>query len=253
MKQIALGLFGFIGLFAPFTANAARLDVSRLTQDGEFSASFGAAFVSGRNNSGDAQTDFSAGRVRELSLDLDYTFADDWTVAFTTDNDYADSQVGIRYKILKTVPLKLDAIADYGIAWTKDSVTDVRLGDNNIKAGLRIHGVAWDDFQWSFKAMGQFVFAEPANFWNVNLDLQAMYYFRPCMATLVEFEYDFLQISRPTTLYDRSVSVGVVYNMSETASVNPYVKYHFKTANANDDKTNGDDYWKIGLQFSVEF
>lgn len=253
IKYIKIIVLPVAVVFCVMNANAARLDVSRLTQSGEFSASFGAAFKTGANSDGTAQTDFMSGRVHELSLDLDYTFLDDWTVSFSTDNDYADSQVGIKWKWVTNQAFKLDLMADYGIAWTKNTKTDVRLGNNNFDFGARIHGVAWRDFQWALKVMGQFVFADPQNFWNINLTAEAMYYFRADMATKVEFEYDFNEISAPVTQYDRSVEFGVIYNMSDTASVHPYIKYHFKNANADNDIDAPDDFWKIGLEFSVEF
>lgn len=98
IKYIKIIVLPVAVVFCVMNANATRLDVSRLTQSGEFSASFGAAFKTGANSDGTAQTDFMSGRVHELSLDLDYTFLDDWTVSFSTDNDYADSQVGIKWK-----------------------------------------------------------------------------------------------------------------------------------------------------------
>ncbi len=233
-------------------AHAARLDVSHISQSGEFSASFGAAFKTGANRDNTTQTDFLSGRVHELSLDLDYTFLDDWTISFSTDNDYSDSQIGVKWKLIKFHELKIDFMADYGIAWTKNAKTDVRLGNNNFDFGMRVHGIALQDFQWAVKIMGQFVFAEPKNFWNINLTAEAMYYFHPDIAAKFEFEYDFNQISAPITQYDRTIHFGIIYNMSNIASVHPYVKYHFKTDTA-DNNYIPDNFWKIGAEFSVEF
>ena len=252
MKKVILAFGAIFCAFGVDYANAARLDVSRLTQSGEFSATFGAAFKSGENKDGTSQTDITAGRVHELVLDLDYTFLDDWTISFSTDNDYADSQVGIKWKWLTGDSFKLDLMADYGIAWTKNARTDNRIGANNIDFGARIHGVAWRDFQWALKVMSQVVFASPDDFWNINLNTEAMYYFRSDMATKVELEYNFRQIAQPTQ-YDRAAEFGIVYNMSGTASVHPYIKYHFKTENADNDNSAPDDWWKFGVEFSVEF
>lgn len=43
-------------------------------------------------------------------------------------------------------------MADYGIAWTKNAKTDVRLGNNNFDFGMRVHGIALQDFQWAVKS-----------------------------------------------------------------------------------------------------
>lgn len=252
MKKIALGVVGIFFVYMT-GANAARLDVSRITQQDEFSATFGAKFTSGLDKGGGSQTDFDAGRVDEISLDLAYTFTPNGTITFSTDNNYSDSEVGIVWKLHKTEPLKIDFISDYGIAWTKNSNSGARFGENNVDAGFRIHGVAWCDFQWALQTMGQYVWADAGNFWNINMTLQTMYYFRPDMATTIELDYDILQINRPRTLYDRSITAGVVYNITETASVNPYVKYHFETKHGEYDLINPQNYWEIGAAFSTEF
>lgn len=228
-------------------------DVSRLTEDGEFSATFGAAFKTGMNKEGTASDDFASGSVEELGFELDYTFLSDWTVSFSTGNDYANSQVGLSYKVLTYDGFKLDLSADYGIAWTKNAKTDERIGDNNFDASIRIHGIAGDAFQWAAKVTGQFVFAEPKNFWNLGLTLEGMYYFSDALAAKTEFNFKFKEIEAPVTLYDRSIKLGVVYNMSENASVHPYIKYHFKTKNSEHSAVLPDDDWKLGAEFSVVF
>ena len=228
-------------------------DVSRLTEDGEFSATFGAAFKTGMNKEGTASDDFASGSVEELGFELDYTFLSDWTVSFSTGNDYSDSQVGLSYKVLTYDGFKLDLSADYGIAWTKNAKTDERIGDNNFDASIRIHGIAGDAFQWAAKVTGQFVFAEPKNFWNLGLTLEGMYYFSDALAAKTEFNFKFKEIEAPVTLYDRSIKAGIVYNMSDNASVHPYIKYHFKTKNSEHSAVLPDDDWKLGAEFSVVF
>ena len=249
-KQIAI-----ISLFVlvPATVNAGIFDVSRLTEDGEFSATFGAEFKTGKNKAGDANDDFASGTVDELGLEIDYTFLNDWTVSFSTGNDYSDSQVGLSYKILTNKGLKLDFSTDYGIAWTKNAETNERIGNNNIDAAFRIHGIAGDVFQWAAKVSGQFVFAGPKNFWNIGLTLEGMYYFSANMAIKTELNFVFKEIEAPITLYKRSIKLGTVYNMSDTAAVHPYVKYHFKTKNSEHSEILPDDTWSIGAEFSVAF
>lgn len=245
--------FLFALIFSPCVvsvAHAARLDISRLKQPGEFSASFGPEFITGDRAGG--QTDFAAGRIKQLSLVLNYTPTENLTLTFDTDNNYSDSEIGFEYKLIKSDTIKLNVIANYGIAWTRASDTHDRFGENNFDGGMRVHGVLCD-FQWSFQAMGQFVFDDPDNFWNINLTAQAMYYFHPDIATMLEFDYNILQIARPKTLYDRAISLGIIYNFNETSSINPYIKFHFKTRDYQYQINNGNDYWKIGVQLSIEF
>lgn len=229
------------------------LDVSRLSDENEFSASFGVGFKTGLNKAGTAETDLGAGKVKELGLELDYSFTDNLSFSFSTDNSYADSQIGIDYKILKTFPLKLHFFSDYGIAWTKKAADGKRIGQNNLDAGFRFHGIAWDDFQWAVKFTGQYVFAESGNFWNFGTSLEAMYYFKEDMAAKIDFEYNFENTNKPIIQYDKSLSVGLIYNINEKAAVHPYLKYHFKTANNKNDILQPDDFWKLTLKFSIEF
>lgn len=252
-KNVAI--VGLISLsFCPGLAKAEGIfDVSRLTENNEFSATFGAEFKTGANKSGTGHDDIASGNIDDIGMEIDYTFLDDWTVSFSTSNDYADSQVGISYKVLTNKGFKLDLSADYGIAWTKNAKTNERIGNNNVDAAFRIHGIAGDIFQWAAKVQGTFVFAEPKNFWNVGLTLEGMYYFAANLATKVELHFGLKEIDTPVTLYDRSIKAGVVYNMSETASVHPYIKYHFKTKNIEHSAILPDDYWKFGAEFSVVF
>ena len=250
MKKFLIFIFAvmFCG-----TARAAILDVSHLTSPGEFSASFGAVFETGNNNTNHNQRDFRSGRIRELGLDIDYTFGGgDWTASFSTDNDYADAQVGLKWKMIKRRAIKLDFHSDYGFAWTHNAGTHARLGYNNVDFAARVHGVI-GDFQWAVKVAPMFVWAEPKDFWNIYNTLEIMYYFLYTTAVKAALDYDIIQIDAPETLQNRTTGIGLVYNMSDGASVNPYVKYHFKTRNGHYQVTNGDDYWQIGIQFSVMF
>ncbi len=253
MKKIALGVAGIFGLFAG-AANAARLDVSRLTLQDEFSATFGAYYNTGMTDSGDSQTDFGAGRIDELGLGVAYTPTENLTLSFGVGtNNYSDSQVGMQYKLFKSAPFKLDFLANYGIAWTKSAGTDDRFGNNNAAAGFRIHGVAWENFQWAFSAMGQYIWADPSNFWNVNLTAQAMYYFCPDIAATLQFDFNFLEIEEPKTLYDKTISAGIVYNLSSVSSINPFIEYHFHTQDYQNSYVSYYNYWQIGITLSTEF
>lgn len=252
MKRLFV-IFLLLGAGGMSGAHAARLDVSRLTQPGEFSAGFGAAFETGNNNTNENQRDFRAGRIKELGLDVDYTFGGgDWTASFSTDNDYSDAQIGLKWKMIKRKSIKLDFHGDYGFAWTHNAGTHARLGYNNVDVAARVSGEICD-FQWAYKLSPQYVWAAPKNFWNIDNTIEAMYYVAQNTAIKAELEYDIIQLGFAPTLQNRTTSIGLIYNMSETSSVYPYVKYHFKTRNGHYQVTNGDDFWKVGIQFSVEF
>lgn len=252
-KKFIIISWSLLVLYPNFSNAAGISDVSRLTEDKEFSATFGAEFKTGANKSGTGYDDISAGTIDELGVEIDYTFLDDWTVSFSTGNDYADSQIGLSYKILTNDGFKLDLNADYGIAWTKNAKTDERIGYNNVDVGIRIHGIAGDTFQWAAKVTGQFVFAEPQNFWNIGFVFEGMYYFSNALAIKSELHFKFKEIEMPVTLYDRSIKAGLVYNMSDDASVHPYIEYHFKTKNSDHSEILPDDDWKLGTEFSVVF
>ena len=228
-------------------------DVSRIVHPGEFSAHFGAAFVTGRTRDGHSQTDFSAGRIHNTSLTLDYSPDDNFTVQFSTDNDYSDTQIGVLYKIWTTPPLKFEAGLAYGPAWTRRADNGARYGRKNVTLDTRLHGVRWRRAQWSVKLSPQFVKDGDGNFWNIKISPQVMYYFLDDVAAILGLDYAFLQISRPKTIYNRAISAQVVYNMSTAASINPYVKYHFETRDADNNLMDYDNYWKLGVGFSVKF
>ena len=253
MKKINIFFISSLGSFFPLLSHAGIFDVSRLTEDKEFSATFGAEFKTGANKDGTGHDDVKSGNIDDVGMEIDYTFLDDWTVSFSTSNDYADSQVGLSYKVLTNKGFKLDLSADYGIAWTKNAKTNQRIGNNNVDAAFRIHGIAGDLFQWAAKVTGTFVFAEPKNFWNVGLTLEGMYYFTMNFAVKAEFHFGLKEIDNPVTLYNRSIKFGGVYNMSENAAVHPYIEYHFKTKNSEHSEIMPDDYWKVGAEFSVVF
>lgn len=232
---------------------AARLDVSRLTRENEFSADFGVAFTSGENRRRSARTDFAAGRIHEMSLGLAYTFSPRGTVSFSTDNDYSDAQVGMTWKMLSRPRFNLNIFGDYGFAWTKNAETHERFGHNNFDFGARIHGVVLEKFQWAFKLTGQYVFADTGNFWNINTTTEAMLYLGEKIAAKAEFNYSMVQISRPETIYKPAASLGLIYNISPTASVHPHVKYHFSSAGGANNVGAHDNFWKIAVAFSIEF
>lgn len=246
-------ILGFVAALAATGAYADRLDVSRTSEQGEFSASFGAAFVTGENRTHTHRTDFESGRIHELAWDLEYTFIDRATVSFSTDNDYSDAQVGVKWKILRGRPFKLDVYADYGFAWTRDATTHDRYGHNNLSGAMRLHGILGDGFQWAVKTTGQYVWIDTGNFWNINLTGELMQYLAPDWAIKAAVNYDLVQIARPKTIYKPAASVGVIYNMSPTASVHPYVKYHFSSYGGQNTVGAHDDYWKFAVEFSVEF
>lgn len=250
MRKGIVALLCFISMGA---ARANRLDVSRVSIRDEFSASFGVAFVTGENREHTHRTDFGAGRIHELALGLGYTITDRFGVSFSTDNDYADAQVGMKYKILRDRAFKWDIYADYGFAWTKDARTHDRFGHNNVDMATRIHGIIGHGFQWAAKITGQYVWIDTGNFWNINLNGELMQYIHDRWAVKGAFSYDMVQIARPKTIYKPTATIGLIYNMSPTAAVHPYVKYHFTSHGGDNTVGAHDDYWKFAVAFSVEF
>ena len=101
--------------------------------------------------------------------------------------------------------------------------------------------------------MAQYVWADPFDFWNLNMTGELMYYFMTRAAAIVKYQYDFSQINKPGEVQHSAATAGIVYNMSKTASVHPYLKYHFKTTDAHTRRRAYDDYWKLGIEFSVQF
>lgn len=238
--------------FMPVVANAARLDISRIKRENEFSVTVGAYYETGLNAARTRQTDFKSGQVDTDSFDLSYTPTENLSLVFTTSNDYADAAVGVQYKLIKYDSIKLTAIADYGFAWSHDAATDDRLGDNNVLAGMRVDGVA-GAFQWGASARVQYVWAVPDDFYNIKLVAEAMYYFVPDLAVQLEFDFDFLQINLSDVLYDKTLTVGMVYNFTRAVSVNPFVEYHFRTAEYQTDYMSYYDYFQIGVALSAQF
>lgn len=236
----------------PVVGRAARLDISRIKREDEFSVTVGAYYQTGMNATNTHQTDFGAGNIDADSFDLSYTPTENISMIFTTSNDYADAAIGLQYKLIKHQSIKLTALADYGIAWTHNASTDNRLGDNNVLFGLRVDGVA-GAFQWAFSVQPQYVWASPRDFWNIKSVAQMMYYFLPDLATQLEFDFDFLQINLSDVMYDKTLTVGMVYNFTKNISVNPYVEYHFHTADYQTDYVSYYDYFQIGVSLSAQF
>lgn len=236
----------------PVVGRAARLDISRIKRQDEFSVTVGAYYQTGLNATNTHQTDFSAGNIDADSFDLSYTPTENLSLIFTTSNDYADAQAGVQYKLIARHLIKLTAVADYGFAWTHNAATDNRLGNNNVLAGLRVDGVA-GPFQWAVSARGQYVWMTPRDFWNIKLVAQVMYYFLPDLATQLEFDFDFLQINLSDVMYDKTLTAGLVYNFTKNISVNPYAEYHFHTADYQTNYVSYYDYFQIGLSLSAQF
>ncbi len=236
----------------PVASYAARLDISRIKRQDEFSVTVGTYYQTGMNATNTHQTDFASGHIDADSFDLSYTPTENISLVFTTSNDYADAALGVQYKLIKRQSIKLTAVADYGFAWMHNAATDNRLGNNNVLAGLRVDGVM-GDFQWATSVRGQYVWMVPHDFWNIKLVAQAMYYFFPDLAAQLEFDFDFLQINLNDVMYDKTLNLGLVYNFTKSISVNPYIEYHFHTADYKTNYVSYYDYFQIGVSLSAQF
>lgn len=236
----------------PSVLHAARLDISRIKRENEFSVTVGTYYQTGLNSTHTRQTDFKSGNIYADSFNLSYTPTENLSLVFTTGNDYSNAAVGAQYKLIKTHALKLTATADYGFAWTNNASDDSRLGNNNVLAGLRVDGVV-GAFQWATSVRGQYVWDTPDDFWNIKLVAQVMYYFVADLAGQVEFDFDFLQINLNDVMYDKTLTAGLVYNFTQAVAVNPYVQYHFRTAEYETNFVSYYDYFQIGVSLSAQF
>ena len=239
-------------ILMPNILHAARLDISRIKRENEFSVTVGAYYQTGLNATRTHQTDFKSGNIDADSFNLSYTPTENLSLVFTTANNYSDAAVGAQYKLIKTHALKLTATADYGFAWTHNASDDDRLGNNNVLFGLRVDGVA-GAFQWATSVRGQYVWDTPDDFWNIKLVAQAMYYFVPDLAVQLEFDFDFLQINLRDMMYDKTLIAGLVYNFTPTVAINPYAQYHFRTAEYETNFVSYYDYFQIGISLSAQF
>lgn len=231
---------------------AARLDISRVKRENEFSVTVGTYYQTGLNATRTRQTDFQSGNIEADSFNLSYTPTENLSLVFTTSNDYSDAAVGAQYKLIKSDAFKLTATADYGFAWMHNADNDNRLGNNNVLSGFRVDGVV-GAFQWATSVRAQYVWDVPDDFWNIKLVTQAMYYFVPDLAVQLEFDFDFLQINLNDVMYDKTLTLGLVYNFTKSVAVNPYLEYHFRTAEYETDFVSYYDYFQIGVSLSAQF
>ena len=238
-------------------------DIGYRPTAGNFFADTGAAFQTGMTEDGGSMTDFASGETGQMSLDMMYGITDMFAVTFDIGNRrdiggglglaIASPNVGLNWRVLNDSDISIELLAKYGLAWTTEAVApNDRIGQNNIQAGGRIFGLV-GHFQWGFDALLQYVFVEPDDMMNLNMLVQGQYNFDKSLALYTEFGYDIVGIDQDIMLYDRYLNVGCIYNITSTAAVQPYVGYHFASANSDNSNTAPDNYWQIGGKFAVQF
>ena len=228
-------------------------DISYRPGAENFFAASGVTFVTGETENAGSMTDIASGETHQVPLKGMYGFTDMFAVTLDMGNEYASPELGINWRVLNDASFSIEVLASYGIAWTEEAVApNTRIGDNNLKAGARIFGLA-GNFQWGANVWAQYVFVDTDDFLNLNMLFQGQYNFSQTYALYAELGYDIQQISEDTNFYDRYLNVGYVYNISKTAALMPFVGYHFATANSDNSNTMPDNYWQLGAKFAVEF
>ncbi|MCL1902367.1 MAG: hypothetical protein FWG18_01920 [Alphaproteobacteria bacterium] len=172
---------------------------------------------------------------------------------------FANPEVGINWQVFRpSKSFALDLIAKYGIAWTKEAATDTRLGNNNVQAGFRMYG---DEgrFQWAVQALGQWVLMEDGfdDMWNILARAEVEFEIVEKVGLNLSGNYNFINLSEDNgapVIYDRSAALGVVIDVQPgVAAIQPYMAYHFQTANGDDSTTLNNNFWQFGVKFGVQF
>ena len=225
-------------------------------KQGVVAAQFGIAYQSGYTKDYSSMTDLTAGDVKVGDVKLAYGIADNLAVTLDTyaSGVYANPELGLNYQIMNTKPLGVDIVGKWGIALTENAATGERIGNNNLQAGLHLYGQE-GQFQWGAWGLAQYVFDDMGDFWNVLVTLEAQYQLDSMWAIKGTFNYDFLAINEDIVGYDRSLALGLVYTISKSAAVQPYLAYHFSDTLSGNGYTVHlpNNYWQIGAKFGVQF
>ncbi|MDR1207187.1 MAG: hypothetical protein LBK26_02125 [Rickettsiales bacterium] len=284
MKKIILATL--IGAIALGTANASPNDADQygvrtsvfnpiyrpLQNDWALQAGF--AFQTGAHQGNGGQTDIASGDFTVGDVKVAYGVMDNLYVSFDVYKDtfeinpyfsnfiigqFANPELGINWQIFRpSKSFALDLIGKYGIAWTKDATTDQRIGMNNLQAGLHIYG---DEgmFQWGVQSLAQYAFTPEgmAGMWNLLSRAEAEFEIVDRVGLKGQFDYNVYNMNEGDSapvIYDRVLALGVVWDVSPAvAAIQPYVSYHFQTANSADSSTLPNNFWQIGAKFGIQF
>lgn len=286
MKKILMATL--MAVFAVGAANAEYADADQYSvrasvfnpayrpMQGNWSGQFGVMFQTGETSNGDSDTSFKGGDFYVGDVKLAYGFLDDLYVSFDVANTtttvtpftptgaMANPELGINWQIMRPVKsIGLDLFAKYGFAWTKDQITDVRLGMNNAQAGLHAYG---DEgmFQWGFRAAGQWVdlptgnsFSTNSNMWNMLMGAEVEFEFVNEIGLKAEFNYNMYNMNKnagESRYDDMFASLGLIFDITPAiAAIQPYVAYHFETSASGSNPDLANDYWQIGAKFGMQF
>jgi hypothetical protein len=234
----------------------------------------GFAFQTGANSTGSDMTHFPSGDFTVGDVKVAYGILDNLYVSFDVYRDtfevnpytsnfivgsFANPELGINWQIFRpSKSFALDVIGKYGIAWTKDAVTDERIGMNNLQAGARIYG---DEgmFQWGLQSLVQYVYTPEgvSDMWNLLSRAEAEFEIVERVGLKGQFDYNVYNMNEGDSapiIYDRVLALGVIFDVQPgVAAIQPYVSYHFQTANSANSSTLPNNFWQIGAKFGVQF
>ncbi|MCL2748977.1 MAG: hypothetical protein FWE50_02780 [Alphaproteobacteria bacterium] len=281
MKKIALT--SLIALFAASAASAGVFDPTYRVKEGDIFGGFGINYTTGFNKTGSSMTDWTAGDWDVDDVNLAYGITDKFALTLDVTRGslafnpvsgivshgfaYMDvmagttnPELGINWRALGGESFNLDVIAKYGFAWTRENMSGnhTRIGMNNVTAGVKLSGTV-DKFQWGATALLNYMWIPGwlmnDNLVNLYMQAEAQYAITAKWAARAELNYDIYNLTKEAgpdyLIFDRSVALGAVYAISDTAAVQPYVSYHFGTK--SDGSSFFDRFWQIGAKFGVQF
>jgi len=279
-------------LLTAATANAGMFDPTYRPKAGDFMGQFGVNYTTGFDKDFENGTNFTSGSFNVGDVKLAYGVLDNMYVSLEVFKDpfnplsseaapiaavlggtpaslmftnFANPELGINWQVFGSKAFSIDVIGKYGMALTSMDIggEDLRIGMNNFQAGARIYGEA-GQFQWAVQALGQYVLLQDLiadeleidAFTNLLLQAEAQHAFNANYAIKGGVNYDVIKFSgEDLYIYNRSVTIGMPYNFSETSSMMPYLSYHFKSVMTydGDDRKLFDNYFQIGTKFAVRF
>ncbi|MCL2538592.1 MAG: hypothetical protein FWF34_01025 [Alphaproteobacteria bacterium] len=237
----------------------------------------GINFQTGSNAAQTNETRWQAGDFQVGDVSIRYGILDQLFVSVEVANNdgfglnsytgavgqFANPEIGVNWQMWRPAKsFAIDLIGKYGIAWTKDALTEQRIGENNLQAGLRVYG---DEgrFQWAAQGISQWAFLQSGSMfehdslWNALFKLELEYEVVQKVGLKFEGNYNIYNADKSSgipIIYDRGVQFGVIFDVAPgVAALQPYVAYHFQTANSENSQTANNDFWQVGLKFGVQF
>ncbi|MCL2629444.1 MAG: hypothetical protein FWD33_02015 [Alphaproteobacteria bacterium] len=244
---------------------------------GDWGVQAGFNFQTGSNDDFSSQTKFSTGEFQVGDFRAVYGIMDELFVSLdvysNTFNPYvgnfyngkfANPEIGLNWQIVRPAKsFAVDLIGKYGAAWTRDAVTNDRIGMNNLQAGLRIYG---DEgmFQWGAQSLAQLgfrpagVISDSDRMWNLLSRVEAEFEIVKKVGLRGEFNFNVYNLDRNSgelTFYDMNTTLGLIYDLAPGAAIQPYVAYHLRTSHSGGigGAPLPNDFWQFGAKVGVQF